>query len=73
MATSSPSIHGVGVNAFEGPGHLHVAVADDLAVAAVKRDLAPPDLGDHPEAVVFVLEDPVASSNGASVNVASIG
>jgi hypothetical protein len=38
---------------------LDVAAADDLAVPAVERDFAVLDLGDHPEAVVLIFEDPV--------------
>ena len=50
--------HGVALHALQRFGDLDIAVADDLAVAAVERNLAPPDFRDHPEAVVLVLENP---------------
>lgn len=50
-----------------------VAVADDFTVATVERDFAALDLGDHSEAVVLASNTEPASSNGASVSVASIG
>ena len=50
--------HGVACDAFERFRDFDVTVADDLAVAAIERDLAALDLGDHAKAVVFVLEDP---------------
>jgi hypothetical protein len=45
-------------HAFERFGDFNIAVADDLAVAAVQSDLVVSDLGDHAEAVIFILEDP---------------
>jgi hypothetical protein len=39
-------------------------VADDFAVAAVERDFAALDFGDHAEAVVLVLEDPTGIVEG---------
>ena len=50
--------HGVALHALQRFGDLDIAAADDLAVAAVERNLAPPDFRDHPEAVVLVLENP---------------
>src|SRR3979411_1887794 len=50
--------HGVALHALQRFGDLHIAAADDLAVAAVERTLAPPDFRDHSEAVVLVLENP---------------
>jgi hypothetical protein len=50
--------HGVALDALQCFGDLDIAVTDDLAVAAVERNLAPPDFSDHPKAVVLVLEDP---------------
>ena len=49
---------GVAFDAFERFRDFDVAVADDFAVAAVKRDLAAFGLGDHAEAIVFILENP---------------
>ena len=49
---------GIALDAFERLCDLDVVVADDLAVAAVERDLAAFDLCDHAEAIVFVLENP---------------
>ena len=51
--------HGVALHAFERLRDLDVGVADDFAVAAVERDFAAPDLRDHAEAIVLVLEDPI--------------
>jgi hypothetical protein len=48
----------IAFHTFERFGDFDIAVADDLAVAAVKSDLAVFDLGDHAEAVIFILEDP---------------
>lgn len=50
---------GVGSDALERLCDLDVAAADDLATAAIERDFAALDLGDHAEAVVLVLENPV--------------
>jgi len=50
--------HRVAFHAFERPGNFHVAVANDLAVAAVESDVTTFDLGDHAEAIILVLEDP---------------
>jgi hypothetical protein len=50
--------HGVALHALQRFGDLDIAAADDLAVAAVERNLAPPDFRDHPAAVVLVLENP---------------
>src|SRR5213080_5012323 len=50
--------HGVALYALQRFGDLDIAAADDLAVAAVERDLALPDFRHHPEAVVLVLENP---------------
>src|SRR5215213_9353034 len=50
--------HGVALHALQRLGDLDIAAADDLAVAAVERNLAPPYFRDHPEAVVLVLENP---------------
>ncbi len=50
--------HGVALHALQRFGDLHITAADDLAVAAVERNLAPPDFRDHPKAVVLVLENP---------------
>lgn len=51
--------HGVALHALQRFGDLDIAAADDLAVAAVERNLAPADFRDHAEAIVFVLENPV--------------
>ena len=51
--------HGVALHAFQRFGDLDIAAADDFAVSAVERNLAPPDLCDHPEAIVLILENPV--------------
>ena len=37
--------HGVALHALQGFGDLDIAAADDFAVAAVERNLAPPDCG----------------------------
>ena len=50
--------HSVALHALQRFGDFHIAAADDLAIAAVERNLAPPDFCDHPEAVVLVLENP---------------
>src|ERR1700712_263392 len=50
--------YGVALYALQRFGDLRIAAADDLAVAAVERNFAPPDFRDHPEAVVLVLENP---------------
>src|SRR4051812_8609449 len=50
--------HGVAFHAFERFRNLDVAVADDLAVAAVKGDLARLDVRDHAKPVVLILEHP---------------
>lgn len=59
-----PIDHGVAFDAFESLGDLDVGAADDLSVAAVERDAPVPDLRDHPEAVVLILEDPVGIVKG---------
>src|SRR3954464_9550622 len=51
--------HGVALDALQRFGDLDIAVADDLAVTAVERNLAPPYFRDHPEAIVLVLKNPV--------------
>jgi len=56
--------HAVALDAFECLGDLDVAAADDFAVAAVERDLAALDFGDHAEAVVLVLEYPTGIVEG---------
>src|SRR5215207_9380563 len=50
--------HGVALHALQRLGDLDIAAADDLAVTAVERNLAPPDFRDHPKAVVLILENP---------------
>jgi hypothetical protein len=50
--------NGIALHAFERFRNFDVAVAHDLAVAAVKRDAAVFDLCDHPEAVILILEYP---------------
>src|ERR1700712_413535 len=50
--------YGVALHALQRFSDLRIAAADDLAIAAVERNPAPPDFRDHPEAVVFVLENP---------------
>src|SRR3954471_20927691 len=50
--------HGVALHALQRFGDLDIAAADDLAVTAVERNLAPPDFRDHPKAVVLILENP---------------
>ncbi|MCP1912849.1 hypothetical protein J2R96_005329 [Bradyrhizobium elkanii] len=52
--------HGVALHALQRFGDLDIAAADDLAVAAVECNLAPPDFRDHPEAIVLILENPAA-------------
>ena len=49
---------GVAFYVFEGLSDFNVAMTDDFAVTAVKRDLAALGLGDHAEAIVFILENP---------------
>ncbi len=51
--------HRIPSYAFESFGDFDVIVADDLAVAAVERDLAAFGDSDHTKAVVFVFKDPV--------------
>jgi hypothetical protein len=50
--------NGVYLYALQRLSNLNIAMADDLAVAAVKRDPTGFDAGDHAEAVVLVLENP---------------
>src|SRR5450432_3528132 len=50
--------NGVAFDAFERLRDLDIAVANDLAVAAVKGDLATFNLRHHAKPVIFVLEDP---------------
>jgi hypothetical protein len=50
--------HGVALHALQRFGDFHIAASDDLAVAAVERNLGPPDFRNHPEAVVLVFENP---------------
>jgi hypothetical protein len=57
--------HGVLLDLFEGLGDRLVAVADDLAVAGIERDLAALDAGDHAKAVPFGLEDPIRVIEGS--------
>ena len=57
--------HGVALDALQCFGDLDIAVTDDLAVAAVERNLAPPDFSDHPKAVVLVLENPAGGRQTA--------
>src|SRR4051812_49609114 len=40
--------HGVALHALQRFGNLDIAVTDDLAVAAIESNLAPPDFSDHP-------------------------
>ena len=51
--------HRVDLEALESTRDLDVAVADDLAVAAVEGNASVFDNGHHPEAVVLVFKDPV--------------
>ena len=51
-------LHSVALHALQRFGNLDIAVADDLAVTAVERNLAPPYFRDHPEAIVLVLKNP---------------
>ena len=51
--------HRIAFDTFESFCDFDVIVADDLAVAAVERDLAAFGDSDHPKAVVFVFKDPV--------------
>src|SRR6478609_5990732 len=65
--------HGVALDPFKRLCDFDVAIANDLAIAAVKRDLAAFDFGDHPKPVILSSNIQPASSKGASVSVASIG
>src|SRR4029077_5864727 len=51
--------HGVGFHPLKRLRDFDITVADDLAVATVERDVPGLDAGDHTEAVVLVLEDPI--------------
>lgn len=51
-------VKGYTLHALQRFGDLDIAAADDLAIAAVERNLAPPDFRDHPEAIVLVLKNP---------------
>src|SRR5262249_26310666 len=55
----------IALYAFERFCNFDVAVADDLAVAAIKRDAAAVDLCDHPEAVILIFKYPVLVVEGS--------
>ncbi len=64
---------GIAPNFLKSLGDLDVAAADDLAVAAVKRDLAPRISATIRKPSNLSSNIQPGSSNGASVRVASMG
>src|SRR6476620_2491394 len=57
--------YGISLDTLERFRDFDVAVANDLAIPAVKSDLAAFDFGDHPKPVILILENPARVIEGS--------